>query len=416
MSLLQEACALCGEAASMRCTACGAAICSPECLKSRWPDHRAHCKKTQATRLGEDFAKASGERLLAAAGGTLITKLTSKKTSLNTSANQIARIRGELSELLKARHLTRYETAAVGILANVEISGRTPLGTAVQRRQRSSIRLLLEMKADPNASATLPLVAGGTEHPMSPLYLACGKDKVCAAIVSLLLEYRADPNLGVRVVAPGYGASDLGPVNEAARTGSRDCVAILMGARANIDDALHPAAISGNLGLVDDLVTIHFADVDSIDHEGRTLFASAAIVGHLDVCKYLLSARADPNMRDRNGLNALGLTKSSKSGLLKLLRKVCDKGYGLSERAIEHGCYIEETDGMLLLRRKLPGSERVISIDSQDGKMFSGGSGVAHIYFEGLDNKPTGKPSSVPFHQAVEMLIAFKEIKESLWP
>jgi hypothetical protein len=47
--LPQARCALCGEAASKRCSACGVpAYCGPDCQKQHWKSHKPACKAAQA--------------------------------------------------------------------------------------------------------------------------------------------------------------------------------------------------------------------------------------------------------------------------------------------------------------------------------------------------------------------------------
>ena len=53
---------------------------------------------------------------------------------------------------------------------------------------------------------------------------------------------------------------------------------------------------------------------------------------------------------------------------------------------VHDGCHVEKKDGMVLLCRRLP-SGRVISIDTMDGHMLNGGTGIAHLNFDNGDNR-----------------------------
>ena len=46
-------------------------------------------------------------------------------------------------------------------------------------------------------------------------------------------------------------------------------------------------------------------DINSQDQYGKTRLHNAAETGNLAECKQLLEARADVNIRDRNGFNAV---------------------------------------------------------------------------------------------------------------
>ena len=51
-------------------------------------------------------------------------------------------------------------------------------------------------------------------------------------------------------------------------------------------------------------------------------------------------------------------------------------------------CYVEHVDGLVLLRRRLP-SGRIISIDTCNNDMLTGGYGIAHLDMNNANNVPS---------------------------
>ena len=50
-------CVNCGNAATLRCTACGSSICGVPCATERWKQHRPECRRLQAVAFGEEYAR-----------------------------------------------------------------------------------------------------------------------------------------------------------------------------------------------------------------------------------------------------------------------------------------------------------------------------------------------------------------------
>jgi ankyrin repeat protein len=68
--------------------------------------------------------------------------------------------------------------------------------------------------------------------------------------------------------------------------------------------ALHQAADTGDLGVVENLIVEESA-VDARDETGRTALHRAAMAGDMMVTAALLDAGADPNLTDREGKTPL---------------------------------------------------------------------------------------------------------------
>ena len=50
-------CVNCGNAATLRCMACGSSICGVPCATERWKQHRPECRRLQAVAFGEEYAR-----------------------------------------------------------------------------------------------------------------------------------------------------------------------------------------------------------------------------------------------------------------------------------------------------------------------------------------------------------------------
>ena len=74
---------------------------------------------------------------------------------------------------------------------------------------------------------------------------------------------------------------------------------------------------------------------------------------------------------------------------------------------VHDGCFVEHSDGMTLLSRSLP-SGRVLHVDTLDGAMLSGGSGILHKNFDNSDNR-AGNLAYVGEMEARKALSAFVE-------
>ena len=58
--MLGAACVACGNVADrFKCPGCAAPFCGPECFKREWKGHRVGCRRAQARRAGEEYARES---------------------------------------------------------------------------------------------------------------------------------------------------------------------------------------------------------------------------------------------------------------------------------------------------------------------------------------------------------------------
>ncbi len=125
-----------------------------------------------------------------------------------------------------------------------------------------------------------------------------------ASTTPLLAAARAGRNLNVALLLEA-GADPNNWPNEkicidAARSGERELVSLLMAARCDMEarnengtTALAAAARSGHVDIVDQLLLAR-ADIHAENHRGRQPLALAAWGGHVDVVQQLLQSRCDP--------------------------------------------------------------------------------------------------------------------------
>jgi ankyrin repeat protein len=179
--------------------------------------------------------------------------------------------------------------------ANINAGGNnddTPLKMAVERQNLPMVRLLLEHKADPNV-------------PPYPLYSAVSNNFV--DIVNTLLTNAADPN--ARLTLPkSPGESDTA-LCAAIRQGYQEAAFALLDAKAD-----------PNLGGLSGETPLHLAlgqddvfkrlvkqgvTVDATNGSGETALHFAVGAGLSNRITELLDLKADPNLRDNQGLSPL---------------------------------------------------------------------------------------------------------------
>jgi ankyrin repeat protein len=171
--------------------------------------------------------------------------------------------------------------------------GVTPLGLAAARGDAVMVADLLQHGADPN----------GTQHRegSTPLILAARGGH--ADVVRLLLERGAS--------VEARDQSGLTATARAAEGGHDAVVAMLTAAGARPVDArskdLLRAVQNGALAGVRELLAAGVDPNLKEDRNGRTLLMLASLEGRLEIVSALLRSRADPNLADAAGQNALTL-------------------------------------------------------------------------------------------------------------
>ncbi|OCT61253.1 ankyrin repeat and SOCS box protein 18 [Xenopus laevis] len=174
----------------------------------------------------------------------------------------------------------------------------TPLCITSAHGYSECVRYLLHRRADPNAAP------GGR----SPLQEACAGGH--ADCVQLLLDYGADPNQ--------LSDDGLSPLHYCDTVGSLRCAELLLSHGANVnqgteetlDSALHLASQLGLLAHVQ-LYLRQGASINSKNIDGVTPL-NAACGGkegnesaHLELCRILLQAGADPEIPDQQDVRPL---------------------------------------------------------------------------------------------------------------
>jgi ankyrin repeat protein len=161
-------------------------------------------------------------------------------------------------------------------------AGLSPLGLAIEGGHTAVARLLVESGVDPNAPS---------RQDMPALLVAAlrGGDEIIPSLASAgaALEY-AHPDVG--------GALSAAVIGRHAGTFER-----LLEAGAPVDvrsgggaTALHFAAFTGQLDVVERLLSVQGADVDDMNFTGGTPLRAAAANGHADVVRRLLAVGANP--------------------------------------------------------------------------------------------------------------------------
>ena len=168
-------------------------------------------------------------------------------------------------------------------------NGITSLLMAIRNGHLRIVQLLLEAKAD----VTIPDKGG-----QRPLFVAV--DGKHLDIVKCLLKAKADPNveseLGATCLIGAISHSDLEMVN------------CLLKAKANQDiqeainglSPLHVACMNGNLPICEALISAK-ANPNIRDHNGNTPLHTASKEGHVCIVKCLIAAKAKLDVQQKNG-------------------------------------------------------------------------------------------------------------------
>ncbi|KAL3660731.1 hypothetical protein V7S43_014134 [Phytophthora oleae] len=207
------------------------------------------------------------------------------------------------------------------ITASCPSSGLTALHHACAGGNGNVVELLLQLGA----------VADAADVAMqTPLHVACANSHVDCARLLLRAEasttrlpavlYNVNGGLPARRNIGGGTA-----MHEAARTGSSECVELLLSATARVDDAGQAAEKYVFLG------------VSAKDLDGRTPLHLACENVHAGCALYLVAANADINSRDITGRSPLGLAceaandPEKAADALQIIEKLIASGAEMNE-------------------------------------------------------------------------------------
>ena len=160
-----------------------------------------------------------------------------------------------------------------------------------------------------------PLIAASEE--LMKAVKAKDLDLVKAAFAKSLSEQQI-ANLVNFQDKSGIGGSINSPLKEAVNKGRRDIVEFLLSKGANakfkdsIQTVLHIAANRGRKDIAE-LLLAHGADINAPDWEMITPLMGAALNGHLDMVKFLVSKGANLKARDKAGDDVLEYAEDSEN-------------------------------------------------------------------------------------------------------
>ena len=188
---------------------------------------------------------------------------------------------------------------------------------ALDHRDLSQVKALLEKGADPNAR-------NGLEF--TPLYVAAASHQT--DVMEVLLQAGASNS-----TQTSYGT----PLSFASLSGNVEGAKLLLSQNVQPDvprtDGMTPLMLAANVGCtptVADLISAK-ANVNAQDDGGETALAQAARNGFSDTVKTLIAAGADVNLADSQGETPLMLAATNgQTGIVKLL--------------ISHGAHPNATD------------------------------------------------------------------------
>ncbi|CCT75069.1 related to ankyrin [Fusarium fujikuroi IMI 58289] len=211
--------------------------------------------------------------------------------------------------------------------------GRTPLSHMAQHGHKTTVRILLDMGANPNTAAKATFVGAQFYNGRTPISFAAEKGH--QEIVELLIASGADPNL---ISTSQAQSTRLTPILYAARNGREGVIRTLVeSGRAGPDspDAkgrtpLSYAAEKGIKSTVKLLLERYKADPGHMDEDGHTSLSYAAQKGHADVvCELLETGKVGPDSADGWGFTPLchAALWDHKRVVLLLIEKGADIDY-----------------------------------------------------------------------------------------
>jgi len=200
--------------------------------------------------------------------------------------------------------------------------GETALMAAARAGDGTSVRMLIEAGADPNAAETTLGETG--------LMWAAAENQ--AESIAALIAGGADPDkTSLTLDLAPMDWVQVGMVSTVLPVGG--WVALLYAARENARDAAIALIESG-------------ANPDAQDPDGNTALLIAIANDHYDLAAALLEAGADPNVADRTGVSALHAAVERKSATPDFGRPVVpdtdiNDASDIVRLAIEHGADLE---------------------------------------------------------------------------
>lgn len=197
---------------------------------------------------------------------------------------------------------------------------QSPLHLALLKNNNELLKLLLERGADANIQSMEP-----KKFLQPPLWSAVSKKLKDA--VTLLLKFKADPNL-----KEFKDANGTFPLSMAVRNNDKDIVELLLAHDADSDrktpEDLTPlffAVLDGNREIVEALLQ-HKANPNAKTKSSWTPLHSAVHYGRKEIAELLLANGANPNVPNNEGKTPLDLTKPAQGAIAPRTLRVPQPG------------------------------------------------------------------------------------------
>lgn len=242
-------------------------------------------------------------------------------------------------------YATNPKIAKMLIDANANVNaqnrlGNTPLLEAAETKTHYVMKTLIDAKADVNLK---------NKFGSTPLHIASNSDDIHK--VRLLIDAKADVN--------AYSGSGQTPLLDAMQTTGLKIVRILIDAKADVNAAdnnritpLHSAVNLRNLEKVRLLIK-NDANVNAQDYLGETPVMKT---NQPQILKTLIHAKADLNIRDNRGRNALEHLQSQ-SSFPKEIEDLLKKEMRWNLR-----------NPLLRLIESMPGDDEILRMNKETGR------------------------------------------------
>src|SRR5882724_4950082 len=200
---------------------------------------------------------------LAAGSGRLdlVKREVSKGVSVNLNAGNFGTPLHQAAMLKRVMVADWLIANGAAVDSRTHIAGTTPLHEAALRLDEPMVKLLLDLKANPNLLSS---------NGLAPLHMTLSKTGDVQTVSKMLVEGGADPNLLSR--------GGLTP--------------------------FHKVALRGDVELIQHFLD-HGARIDEPATNGATALMLASRLGRKPAVELLLSRQADPEKRDATGATAL---------------------------------------------------------------------------------------------------------------